>query len=73
MYTRYAKCVYIDVLCYLIIYSEFFKRLSNSKLVCKTGPLYMEMTVHMYFWSILVQKVCICMDIDIYVHLTLII
>ena len=43
----------------------FFNRLSNSKPVCKTGPLYVAMTVHMYFWSI---SACICMNIDIYVH-----
>ena len=46
----------------------FFNRLSNSKPVCKTGPLYVAMTVHMYFWSISVQVVCICINIDIYVH-----
>ena len=46
----------------------FFNRLSNSKPVCKTGSLYVAMTVHMYFWSISLPVVCICMNIDIYVH-----
>ena len=60
-----------DVLCAILLYMlfdyirPFFNRLSNSKPVCKTGPLYVAMTVHMYFWSI---SACICMNIDIYVH-----
>ena len=46
----------------------FFNRLSNSKPVCKTGSLYVAMTVHMYFWSISLPVVCICMNIYIYIR-----